>query len=310
MTEENTVGNRGFVSGASQTTSPTFTWSSSANSFDTTLESPESRHSNRFSVCTTDRGAPAQQQQRGRSNTIAAIPYYPGPKDSIDDALLGSSTCNDNDDVATAATSFDDSIVVDEHHRRPSWIANEIASYCPSSPPSHVRLRLTLPPTAVAKHAGVPYEQTMQMPMTASTLDFKEAICLSLRARHRLSISPSQVALFVVVDSDEITALSSSHSAASPSLLPLSPRLTNKSMLSVKRASPSSPTSPNATLDVQLSAGGLLRPRSRLRRRLSVNQPTSATVAQHVQSHYRQLQNDAVLYQEGLQDDDNVIVRF
>jgi hypothetical protein len=321
--EDQHLGVQSSLPSASQTTSPTFTWSSSAYSFDTTLESPQSRRSTRFSVTSIDRNSLVQQQRR-RSNTIGAIPVYTTPTIALSQAQSTKNNDDDDDDeVLTIATSLDD---VGEL-RRPSWIAG---GDCPSSPPSHVRLRLTLPPTAVAKHRGVPHEFAMQMPMTASTLDFKEAICTSLRARHRLSISPSQLALFVVDNSSAAAAdLSPRTRAHSPSLLSASPRSwTTSPITALKRSSPSSPTaSSNAPLDAAspTSMSGFLRPRSRLRRRLSGNQCTIAAAAtvgaqqpdagQHTTMavrpvSYRQLENDAVLYQEGLQDDDNVIVRF
>lgn len=272
--------------------SPGSEWSSSAFSFDTTLESPASRPESRFDSSTNPVNVSATV--RRRSNTVSVIP---DPRSS---SLPSRPLKSVRKPIPVMHITSD------------ATVNDDIPAICPASPPARVRLHLSLPPSTVAK--GLPQAHTMLMPTTASTLEFKETICRSLQLRHGLSISPSQLGLFVPEQQSE------SNLSLSPNQSPL--HLGSNGSTSPFSRSPCLPSS--STLGS--SKGGFLR--SRLRSssnagaRVSIEGIPSSPAQQQQQisnqllspslrsQALRQMQNESALYQEGLQDDDLIIVRF
>ncbi|PWN35867.1 uncharacterized protein FA14DRAFT_179234 [Meira miltonrushii] len=276
--------------------SPGSEWSSSAFSFDTTLESPTSRPESQFGPSPDPSNVSATI--RRRSNTVSVIP---DPRSSS---------------LPSRPLKYVRKAIPVMHITTAATVNDDIPAICPASPPARVRLHLSLPPSTVAK--GLPQAHTMLMPTTASTLEFKETICRSLQLRHGLSISPSQLGLFVPEQQNE------SNLSLSPNQSPL--HLGSNGSTSPFSRSPCLPSS--STLGS--SKGGFLR--SRLRSssnagaRVSMEGiPSSSSVQQQQQQQtsnqllspslrssqaLRQMQNESALYQEGLQDDDLIIVRF
>lgn len=271
--------------------SPGSEWSSSAFSFDTTLESPASRHDSQFDP--SPDSANVSATVRRRSNTVSIIP---DPRSS---SLPSYPLRSVRKPIPVMQITSD------------ATVNDDIPAICPASPPARVRLHLNLPPSTVAK--GLPQAHTMLMPTTASTLEFKETICRSLQLRHGLSISPSQLGLFVPEQQNE------SNLSLSPQQSPL--HLGSNGSTSPFNRSPCLPSS--STLGS--SKGGFLR--SRLRSssnagaRVSIEGVPSSSASQQQTSNQllspslrpqalRQMQNESALYQEGLQDDDLIIVRF
>lgn len=274
--------------------SPGSEWSSSAFSFDTTLESPASRQESRFTT-SPDSSSKITATIRRRSNTVSAIPD-PRPSSYVS---LSSKPVRKPIPVMQIT--------------RDSTVNDDIPAICPASPPVRVRLHLSLPPSTVSK--GLPQAHTMLMPTTASTLEFKETICRSLQIRHGLSISPSQLGLFVPEQQNE------SNLSLSPNQSPLHLGVSGGNASPFNR----SPCLPSSSSLGQSKTGFL---RSRLRSSsnagarvvsadgipsslpsTSYQQQQQQTASSRSQT-FRQMQNESALYQEGLQDDDLIIVRF
>lgn len=252
--------------------------------------------------------------------------------------MLGSHEENEAEDVLTRA---------------------DLPTICPRSPPRCVRLQLTMPPTSIAKYPGLGAEQILYMPMTASSLEFKEAICAELLQKHGLSISPSQVGLFVA-ENVHANAIVMPTSPTTPQaahrLLLGSPKFGSwGSATSALRGYGETCTATRGSLEAfrpRRSLSTLRQYSSYMRRPSSAQQPSSTGAAQNIPlpstcpdatpltavemaptsssssggstlapvatilssptrfESMRMLQNDTPLFQEGLQDDDEIIVRF
>lgn len=221
----------------------------------------------------------------------------------------------------SAASTWASSAISHDYTRYSLRDASELPPICPPSPARHVRLHLTLPPTSVAKHAGLPSEKMIYASTAISVLELKEEICNLLLQSYGLSISPSQLGLFSI---DIVSAPSSPYTpVVQASLLSSSPTALGSPKTcsrSVSRGAVFSSRSPDHDQDIQAGHPLTSSPPSRTKRSFATfsrhsrqssgSRPQHTTASTAPNESFRRLQNDAALYQEGLQDDDEIIVRF